>query len=89
MIKNKIDLDEILDTVINKVSIVLYNDDHNAFGQVMLLLVHVCKMHPRQAEQCTTIVDKNGKCEIKVGSRKEVTPIYQTLLEQGLDVRME
>ena len=64
--------------------IVLYNDDVNTFDHVIDTLIRVCSHTPEQAEQCSLIVHYNGKCTVKTGPIKELTPQCLQLLEAGL-----
>ena len=79
-------LDELLDNVY---SIVLYNDDHNTFEHVINCLRKYCKHTLEQAEQCAMIVHFNGKIAVKNGAYKQLKPISESLLEEGLSVKIE
>jgi ATP-dependent Clp protease adaptor protein ClpS len=68
--------------------IVLYNDDVNTFDHVIDTLIRVCNHTPEQAEQCSLIVHYNGKCTVKTGSLKELTPQCLQLLEAGLSAEI-
>ena len=54
--------------------IVMYNDDVNTFDHVIDTLIRVCNHTAEQAEQCSLIVHYKGKCTVKTGSIKELTP---------------
>jgi ATP-dependent Clp protease adaptor protein ClpS len=68
--------------------IVMYNDDVNTFDHVIDTLIRVCNHTPEQAEQCALIVHYNGKCTVKTGSIKELTPQCLQLLEAGLSAEI-
>ena len=68
--------------------IVLYNDDVNTFDHVIETLIRVCSHTSEQAEQCALIVHYNGKCTVKTGSLKELTPQCLQLLEAGLSAEI-
>lgn len=68
--------------------IVLYNDDVNTFDHVIETLIDVCKHTSEQAEQCAILVHYKGKCTVKTGSLKELTPKCSLLLEAGLSAEI-
>lgn len=68
--------------------IVMYNDDVNTFDHVIDTLIRVCNHTSEQAEQCALIVHYNGKCTVKTGSIKELTPQCLQLLEAGLSAEI-
>jgi ATP-dependent Clp protease adaptor protein ClpS len=44
----------------------------------------VCKHTHEQAEQCTLIIHYKGKCSVKKGSREELKPMCEAILEAGI-----
>lgn len=68
--------------------IVVYNDDVNTFDHVIDTLISVCSHTPEQAEQCALIVHYKGKCTVKTGSIKELTPQCLQLLEAGISAEI-
>lgn len=70
-------------------ALVLYNDDFNTFDWVIECLVKVCKHDAVQAEQCAHLVHFKGKCVVKNGTYKKLKPMYESLLEKGLTVKIE
>jgi ATP-dependent Clp protease adaptor protein ClpS len=68
--------------------IVMYNDDVNTFDHVIDTLIRVCNHTSEQAEQCSLIVHYKGKCTVKTGSIKELTPQCLQLLEAGLNAEI-
>lgn len=69
--------------------IVLYNDDHNTFDDVILALVKVCGHDAEQAEQCAVLVHFKGKCAVKNGDYKDLEPRCTALLERDLTAEIE
>lgn len=65
-------------------SLILFNDDVNAFEFVIDSLIEVCKHEPVQAEQCTFIAHHKGKCDVKIGSLAELKPMKDELIRRGL-----
>jgi ATP-dependent Clp protease adaptor protein ClpS len=68
--------------------IVLYNDDVNTFDHVIETLIAICEHTSEQAEQCAILVHYKGKCTVKTGSLKELTPKCSLLLEAGLSAEI-
>lgn len=68
--------------------IVMYNDDVNTFDHVINTLIRVCNHTAEQAEQCSLIIHYKGKCTVKTGSIKELTPQCLQLLEAGLSAEI-
>jgi len=72
----------------NSWCIVLFNDDYNTFDWVIECLVKYCEHDAIQAEQCAWFVHTKGKYTVKLGSKRELKPIYETLLEKGLSAKL-
>lgn len=68
--------------------LILCNDDYNTFDWVISCLVKICKHEYNQAEQCATIVHFKGKCDVKYGSKEEITEMKDKLKSSGLSVTM-
>lgn len=83
----EIELKKELDTAI--VNLVVYNDDINTFDHVIESLIKVCKHDPIQAEQCTTIIHYNGKCQVKSGGFKDLVPMCSGLMDRGISACIE
>ena len=81
--------EEILQAQSEKYSLVLINDNHNTFDYVIECLTQVCNHTPEQAEQCALITHYNGKCEIKLGNKTDLTHLKEILQEMGLSVVIE
>jgi len=60
-------------------SLVLINDDFNSFTHVMNCLMTHCDHTLEQAEQITVLVHHKGRCSIKHGPIKKLTPLSNTL----------
>lgn len=65
-------------------SLILFNDEVNEYQFVIDSLVEVCKHNQLQAEQCTLIAHHNGKCDVKMGTHKQLKPLRDELLRRGL-----
>ena len=77
---------EVLDS--SRYMLIVWNDDVNTFDHVIETLIRVCSHTSEQAEQCALIVHYNGKCTVKTGSLKELTPQCLQLLEAGLSAEI-
>lgn len=64
--------------------LVVFNDDFNTFEHVIQVLMKVCKHTHEQAEQCTLIIHYRGKCSVKKGSREELKPLCEAILDSGI-----
>lgn len=75
-------LEDLVDT--EEYDLVVFNDDVNTFEHVAKILVKVCKHTQEQAEQCTVIIHYKGKCAVKKGSRNQLKPMCQSILDAGI-----
>lgn len=75
-------LEELVDQ--EALDLVVFNDDVNTFEHVIQVLMKVCKHTHEQAEQCTLIIHYKGKCSVKKGSREELKPMCEAILEAGI-----
>jgi ATP-dependent Clp protease adaptor protein ClpS len=64
--------------------LVVFNDDINTFEHVTQVLMKVCQHTHEQAEQCTLIIHYKGKCAVKKGTRHELKPLCEAILEEGI-----
>lgn len=87
--KEKISEDVLLkEEVSTQNEIVLFNDDVNTFDHVIETLIQVCDHSAEQAEQCAILVHYKGKCTVKTGMLKDLTPRCSMLLEAGLSAQL-
>ncbi|WP_186757588.1 ATP-dependent Clp protease adaptor ClpS [Echinicola salinicaeni] len=75
-------LEDLVDT--EEHDLVVFNDDVNTFEHVTKVLIKVCKHSQEQAEQCTMIIHYKGKCAVKKGSRNQLKPMCQSILDAGI-----
>ncbi|WP_026951864.1 ATP-dependent Clp protease adaptor ClpS [Algoriphagus mannitolivorans] len=75
-------LEELLDQ--EESDLVVFNDDVNTFDHVINVLIKVCDHTPEQAEQCTLIIHYKGKCAVKKGSKTELKPMCEAILDAGI-----
>jgi ATP-dependent Clp protease adaptor protein ClpS len=69
--------------------IVVYNDDVNSFEWVIQCFMEVLRHSHEQAEQLSLIIHFKGKATVKTGSRIELRPLCEALLERGLSAELE
>ncbi|HSF55027.1 MAG TPA: ATP-dependent Clp protease adaptor ClpS [Algoriphagus sp.] len=80
--ESEILLEDLLDQ--EALDLVVFNDDVNTFEHVIAILMKVCKHSHEQAEQCTLIIHYKGKCAVKKGSREELKPMCESILDAGI-----
>jgi len=70
-------------------SLILFNDDINAFDYVIKCLVEVCEHDEMQAENCAMIAHFKGKCSVKNGSFNELKPKFDEMSRRQLTVEIQ
>jgi len=70
-------------------SLVLFNDDVNAFDYVIQCLVEVCEHDEMQAENCAMIAHFKGKCAVKNGSFIDLKPKFDEMTRRQLTVEIQ
>lgn len=80
---------ETVETLIEQLDLVVYNDDVNSFDHVIESLVKVCRHDSIQAEQCTHIIHYKGKCQVKRGTFSKLEPMCTALLDRGISAVIE
>ncbi len=86
----KVDLLEETDSSIEAPSeLVVYNDDHNTFDWVIECFVDVLGHSSVQSEQLALIIHFKGKAIVKSGSKKDLKPQKDALVDKGLSAIIE
>ncbi len=80
--ESEILLEDLLDQ--EALDLVVFNDDFNTFEHVIAVLMKVCKHSHEQAEQCTLVIHYKGKCAVKKGSKEELKPMCEAILDAGI-----
>ena len=80
---------ETVETLIEQLDLIVYNDDVNSFDHVIESLVKVCRHDSIQAEQCTHIIHYKGKCQVKRGTFSKLEPMCTALLDRGISAVIE
>jgi ATP-dependent Clp protease adaptor protein ClpS len=81
--------EDLLTSVDEPCSLILWNDDVNTFDWVIVTLMDVCGHSEEQAEQCAFIVHFKGKCAVKNGSYEELKPLCDKITERGIGATVE
>lgn len=69
--------------------IVVFNDDYNTFEWVIECFMQVLRHTSEQAEQLALIIHHKGKGSVKTGSKKDLIPLCEALLDRGLSAEIE
>lgn len=78
-------LEEELSDIGGKVAhIIVYNDDVNTFDWVIKCFMEILKHDHAQAEQLSIIIHFKGKANVKTGSKEELVPLKEALVDRGL-----
>jgi ATP-dependent Clp protease adaptor protein ClpS len=89
-LKERPDFDELVDSGEGFINfLTLHNDELHTFEYVIESLIEVCNHDMEQAEQCTYLVHYKGKCDVKKGNHKILTPYKKELSRRGLTVTIE
>ena len=84
-----IDVVENKEDLVDKKSIIIYNDDVNTFDWVIISLIQICGHEPEQAEQCAWTIHLKGKCDVKSGTYEELKPMATELLNRNINAEIE
>jgi len=69
--------------------LVLHNDDHHTFDEVIEALIDVCNHKQEQAIQCTYLVHYRGRADVKKGEFDFLRSMKHQLIERGLKATIE
>ena len=84
--KEEIDLLTSLD---EPYSLIVWNDEVNTFQWVIETLIDVCGYTQEQAEQCSYIIHFQGKYAVKQGSYDELKPLCDAITDRGIGATIE
>jgi ATP-dependent Clp protease adaptor protein ClpS len=80
---------EVLDSLNETCSLIVWNDDVNTFEWVIETLVEVCDHTEEQAEQCAMIIHTQGKYAVKHGGYDTLKPMCDAITERGIGATIE
>ncbi|MBX7224954.1 MAG: ATP-dependent Clp protease adaptor ClpS [Chitinophagales bacterium] len=83
------EVDILLEDTAHEAVLMVYNDEVNTFEWVIESLVQVCKHTFEQAEQCSLFIHFKGKYGVKHGSKKDLRPMKDALLDRGISATVE
>lgn len=69
--------------------IIVFNDDFNTFEWVIECFMAVLQHTSEQAEQLALIIHNKGKATVKSGTKSELVPLCEALLDRGLSAEVE
>ena len=80
---------DVLTTLDEPYSLIVWNDEVNTFEWVIETLVEVCGHTAEQAEQCAYIIHFQGKYAVKEGSYDELKPLCDAITDRGIGATLE
>jgi ATP-dependent Clp protease adaptor protein ClpS len=80
---------DVLTTLDEPYSLIVWNDEVNTFDWVIETLIEVCGHSPEQAEQCAYIIHFQGKYAVKQGSYDELKPQCDAITDRGIGATLE
>ena len=69
--------------------IIVFNDDHNSFEWVIETFMQILRHTSEQAEQLALIIHNKGKATVKSGTKTDLIPLCEALLDRGLSAEVE
>ena len=80
---------DVLTTLDEPYSLIVWNDEVNTFEWVIETLVEVCGHSAEQAEQCAYIIHFQGKYAVKQGSYDDLKPQCDAITDRGIGATLE
>jgi ATP-dependent Clp protease adaptor protein ClpS len=80
---------DVLTTLDEPYSLIVWNDEVNTFEWVIETLVEVCGHTAEQAEQCAYIIHFQGKYAVKQGSYDDLKPQCDAITDRGIGATLE
>lgn len=80
---------DLLTSVEEPCSLIVWNDEVNTFEWVIETLMSVCGHSAEQAEQCAYIIHFQGKYAVKNGSFDELKPQCDAITEREIGATIE
>ena len=69
--------------------LIVWNDEVNTFEWVIECFMQVLQHASEQAEQLALIIHNKGKATVKSGTKKDLIPLCEALLDRGLSAEVE
>jgi ATP-dependent Clp protease adaptor protein ClpS len=86
---NKNEETDVLTSLDEPYSLIVWNDEVNTFQWVIETLIEVCGYTHEQAEQCSYIIHFQGKYAVKQGSYDELKPLCDAITDRGIGATIE
>ena len=86
---NKKEEIDVLTSIDEPYSLVVWNDEVNTFQWVIETLIDVCGYTHEQAEQCSYIIHFQGKYAVKQGNYDELKPLCDAITDRGIGATIE
>ncbi|QEC43892.1 ATP-dependent Clp protease adaptor ClpS [Pseudobacter ginsenosidimutans] len=80
---------DVLTSVEEPCSLIVWNDEVNTFEWVIETLMAVCGHSAEQAEQCAYIIHFQGKYAVKNGTFDELKPQCDAITDRGIGATIE
>lgn len=80
---------DVLTSVEEPCSLIVWNDEVNTFEWVIETLMAVCGHSAEQAEQCAYIIHYQGKYAVKNGTFDELKPHCEAITDRGIGATIE
>lgn len=80
---------DVLTSVEETCSLIVWNDEVNTFEWVIETLIEVCGHTFEQAEQCSYFIHFRGKYAVKKGSYDDLKPQCDAITERGINATIE
>lgn len=80
---------DVLTSLDEPYSLVVWNDEVNTFEWVIKTLVEVCGHSTEQAEQCAYLIHYKGKYAVKNGDFDELKTACDAITERGIGATVE
>ena len=80
---------DVLVSVENPLSLIVWNDEVNTFEWVIKTLIDVCDHAQEQAEQCAMFIHTKGKYAVKNGDYDTLKPMCDAITERGIGATIE
>jgi len=73
----------------NVYDLILHNDEHHSFEEVIRAIELILKWTLTQAEQVTIIAHHNGKCPLISGDKEKLMPVKMAFGKKGITTTID
>jgi ATP-dependent Clp protease adaptor protein ClpS len=86
---NTSEVTDVLTSLDEPCTLIVWNDDVNTFEWVIDTLVEVCGHTEEQAEQCAYLIHFQGKCPVKKGEYEKLKRMCDKITDRGIGATVE